>query len=117
MDEASELLMGMGFRKPISKLKMDDKAMIKNNLIDYYCLLKVKAEMDQFAEGLQDLGLLDMMRRQPALFKNLFVASTAAHLTPGKPIIIIVGGQCKHWFPNHCVVVVWIGSPHTCGYL
>ena len=32
MDEASELLMGTRFRKPISKLEMDDKAMIKNNL-------------------------------------------------------------------------------------
>lgn len=71
MDEAAEMLMGMGCKKPISKLKIDDKSMLKSSLIDYYCLLKVKAEMDQFAEGLKDLGLLETMRHHPSLFKSL----------------------------------------------
>ena len=86
MDEAAEMLMGMGCKKPISKLKIDDKSMLKSSLIDYYCLLKVKAEMDQFAEGLKDLGLLEMMQHHPSLFKSLFVAPTSTHFTPGKPI-------------------------------
>ena len=84
MDEAAEMLMGMGCKKPISKLKIDDKS-IKSSLIDYYCLLKVKAEMDQFAEGLKDLGLLEMMQHHLSLFKSLFIAPTSTHLTPGKP--------------------------------
>jgi len=63
MDEASELLMGMGFRKPILKLRT--------------------------------LGY-DAM---PAcMLTNLFVASTSTYLTPGKPIVIIVVSQGKHWF-------------------
>ena len=104
MDEATEMLMGMGCRKPISKLKIDDKPMLKSSLIDYYCLLKVKAEMDQFAEGLKDLGLLEMMRHQPSLFKSLFVAPTSTHLTPGRPITI---------YPLSSKGVKGMGLPHV----
>ena len=84
IDEAADLLLATGFRKPLTKLQVADRAMIKSSLLDYYCLLKVKAEIDQFSEGLEDLGLLAMMKRQPSLFKPLFVCNDSACLLPGK---------------------------------
>ena len=47
-------------------------------------MLKVKSEMDAFAEGLQVLGVLTMIRMYPDLFKPLFVADLTTRLTAGK---------------------------------
>ena len=43
MDEAAELLLSTGFRKPICSLAMEDKECLRSVLLDYHCLLKVKA--------------------------------------------------------------------------
>ena len=45
VNKASELLFVTGYRKAIGS---QDKGNIKAALLDYHCLLKVKAEMDQF---------------------------------------------------------------------
>ena len=37
-------------------------------------MVKVKAQMDQFAEGLDELGVMRLIRRFPELSKPLFVA-------------------------------------------
>ena len=50
IDEAAELILSTGFRKPLCSLALEDKASLKSILLDYHCMLKVKAEMDQFAE-------------------------------------------------------------------
>ena len=50
MNEAAELLLSTGFQKPICSLAMEDKECLRSVLLDYHCLLKVKAEMDQFAD-------------------------------------------------------------------
>lgn len=39
--------------------------------------------MDQFAEGLKSLGVLDMMKHHPNLFESLFVDGGSPPLTPG----------------------------------
>ena len=65
--EASGLLLETGFRKPISRLDMNDKAGLRSSLLDFHCLLKSKAASDQFAEGLSTLSVLDRMRAFPAL--------------------------------------------------
>ena len=83
MDEAAELLLSTGFRKPLCSLAMEDKECLRSVLLDYHCLLKVKAEMDQFAEGLKSLGVLDMLKRHPDLFSSLFVDGGSTPLTPG----------------------------------
>ena len=59
---------------------MSDKGRVRSALVDYHCMLKVKSEMDAFAEGLQVLGVLTMIRMYPDLFKPLFVADlTTSH--------------------------------------
>ena len=44
--------------------------------MDYHCMLKVKAAMDQFAEGLEELHVLEVMRKHSILMKPLFVNNT-----------------------------------------
>ena len=83
MDESAELLLSTGFRKPICQLIIEDKECLRSVLLDYHCLLKVKAEMDQFAEGLMSLGVLEMMKRYPELLSPLFVDAGSPPLSPG----------------------------------
>ena len=42
-------------------------------LVHILSLIKVKAETDQFTEGLEVLGLLSMVKKYPALLMPLFV--------------------------------------------
>lgn len=55
MDESAEPLLSTGFQKPICRLAIQDKECLRLVLLDYHCLLKAKAEMDQFAERLKSL--------------------------------------------------------------
>ena len=70
IDEVSGLLLETGFRKPILRLDMNDKACLCS---DFHCLLTSKAAITQFAEGLSTLSVLDRMKAFPALMKPLFV--------------------------------------------
>ena len=108
IDEAADLLLSSGFRKPLSELCMSDKLCVKSVLIDYHCLIKVrnffpcpfsyhfpmvslsnylakqvKAEMDHFIERLRVLGVLDMVKKHPLLFSPLFTDDNPTPLTAG----------------------------------
>ena len=76
IDEAANLLQETGYRKPICHLKMSHKDGLRSTLVDYHCMLKVKAAMDQFAEGLEELHVLEVMRKHSILMKPLFINNT-----------------------------------------
>ena len=86
-EEATDQLHQSGYRKPLCRLDLNDKNTLKSALVDYHCLLKVKAAMDQFCDGLQRVGALQLVRTHPKLLKPLFVADTSRVLTPGKPML------------------------------
>ena len=73
MDEATSLLLETGFSKPICELTLSDKSLLRSSLLDYHCMLKVKACMKQYMEGLNELGILDMIKKHPEAMKPLFV--------------------------------------------
>ncbi len=54
---------------------MRDQPALRSALLDYHCMLKAKAAMDQFCEGLEELGVLRMVRSFPAVMRPLFIAS------------------------------------------
>ena len=83
VDEAAELLFATGFRKAVCSLGLQHVSLIKSSLIDYHCLLKVKAEMDQFLEGLSLFGMLDAIRKKPEVMKPLFMAQTSNKVSAG----------------------------------
>jgi hypothetical protein len=45
-----------------------------SSLAFLYCLLNVKAELDQFCEGLKTFGVLSKMKDHPQMFRCLFVS-------------------------------------------
>ena len=65
---------------------MTDKCALKSALVDYYCLLKVKAAMDQYMEGLDELGILEMLKEHPGVMRPLFVS-------PSELIGFVIGLQ------------------------
>ena len=86
MDEAAALLFETGFRKPTVQLTVSDKITIKSSLLDYHCMIKVKAAMDQFAEGLDVLNVLQLIKRFHHLAKPMFVDNDSKVVTAGEEI-------------------------------
>ena len=92
IDEAMALLTEAGFRK----LTLDDKPEIRSTLLDYHLMVKVTMHMNQFAEGLKELKILDSICAQPLLLKPLFVVDTKKMSAGGyKDFIIII---IRVWF-------------------
>ena len=60
-----------------------DRQRLQEMILSYHCLLKVKAEMDQFWEGLSSLGVLQALTQNPSLMRNLFLSSSHK-LTAGR---------------------------------
>lgn len=75
IDEARSLVYETGFRKPLARLTMEDKGAVSTVLLNYHCMTKVKAAMDQFIEGLESLELLLRIRSDHSNWKDFFVDS------------------------------------------
>ena len=88
-EEAADQLHQSGYRKPLCCLDLNDKGTLKSALLDYHCLIKVKAAMDQFCEGLQQVGVLQLVKTHPSILKPLFVADTSRAFTPGKELCLL----------------------------
>ena len=74
VDEISALLMETGYRKPVTYLTLCDRPGLRATLMDYHCMLKAKAAMDQLAEGLQTIKVWDLIQKFPLLTKPFFVS-------------------------------------------
>lgn len=64
--EYESLVLETGFRIPLCRITCADKASVKNALRDYHSLVKIKSELDQFADGLKIMGVLQAMRKYPS---------------------------------------------------
>ena len=82
MDETMDLVLATGFPKPLQMLRVGDVQEVIQMLLQYHLFAKVKAEMDQFTDGLKALGFLDLLRQNPPLWEEYFVA-TETVLSPG----------------------------------
>ena len=72
-----------GFTKAIPCITMDDKITLIQTMTLHHVLLRSKAEMDQFCEGLQALGVLNAVREYPDLMRPFFTNSAVQNLTAG----------------------------------
>ena len=72
MDEAPDLLITTGIRKPVSHLTISDRFNPSATLFNYQLMAKAKVEVDQFCEGLNILGFLKAMRVTPNIFESDF---------------------------------------------
>ena len=74
VDKISELILETGYRKPFCRLIMAHRSELIAAMVDYHCMIKVKAAMDQYIEGLQSLKVLDLVRKFPSFSRPFFVA-------------------------------------------
>ncbi len=73
--EYEAVLLETGFSKPVSRLKLSDREVIRGSLLDYHCLVKVKAQMDQFGEGVEQAGVGKFLKTHSEALKPMFVAN------------------------------------------
>lgn len=77
-----DLLLVSGFRRPVSSLTLKDCQSLKQALLNYHLIAKVKAELDQFKEGLHLFEFYDLLLSDPEMWKPFFLYSSN-DLTPG----------------------------------
>lgn len=70
--ENANVLLETGSLMVLSSLKISDKANLLSLMIDYHCIIKPKAAIDQFIEGLQCSGIMHYMQHYPVIVKPLF---------------------------------------------
>ena len=87
------LLLETGFAKPIHTLRLDDRPGIVSMLKTFHCLIKVKAQVDQFVEGLSVLKIDKYIRDYPDILRPLFVNDTAQWAV-NSGMSIIITAQC-----------------------
>ena len=82
VDEVMELLLATWFQKPLAQLRPKDVDDLVGFLLEYHLFVKVKAEIDQFVEGLLTMEFLGHLRKNPSLWQDVLVLSKD-NLTPG----------------------------------
>ena len=75
---ACDVLLECGYAKPLSKLKAIDVPQLIKNATLHSTILKIKSELDQFIDGLNEAGILHSIRQYPDFFRPLFVSSGTA---------------------------------------
>ena len=80
----STLLFETGYRKPPRSFTLADRNEIVSLLTTYHCLIKVKAEVDQFIEGLKVLNVDELVRKHPNEMKPFFLDGFFEPLTAGE---------------------------------
>ena len=93
--------MATGFRRRLALLSLKDVDDLVGFLLEYHLFVKVKAEIDQFVEGLMTLGFLGHLRKNPSLWQNFFVLSEDK-LTPGLFIHVLYYLKCLTMFMASC---------------
>lgn len=88
-EENSTLLFETGYDKPLNQLELDDVEGIKAALTDYHCMVKVKAAMDQFLDGLHMGGVAEYVKSHLHLLKPL-LQHVPHRVDPGLWDIIIL---------------------------
>lgn len=78
------ILLETGYRKSVQSLTLSDRPRLVKNL-KLYALVRSKAELDQFCEGLRECGVLEAVRQHPAVMEPYFL-----HM----PMELSAGEQC-----------------------
>lgn len=82
------MILETGFRKGLPLLVIADKESLKSALRDHHTLTKIKPEVDQFMDGLKEVGVLDMIRKYPVLMSKLFVREDQKKIDKSTPAIL-----------------------------
>ena len=81
--DSSEVLTQAGYTKPLNLVTMEMKGQLIRALLIHFGLLCVKAELDQFKEGLLKGILLIEIQHNHSLFLPVFTSDGEEPLTAG----------------------------------
>ena len=79
-----DLITEAGYTKPLPLLNMSDKVQLMRTLMLYFTILRSRSVLDQLAEGLSVLGVLEAMKLYPQLMEPLFIRGKQKPLTACK---------------------------------
>lgn len=79
----ADIFLNSGYSKPITAVKLSDRDNLLKTIKLHHCLLRMKADIDQFQLGLATLGVGDAIKAHPQLFEPLFAHNKTAPLTAG----------------------------------
>ena len=71
----------IGVAQPTQNLSLRDSMRIVKSCAAHFTIHSVKAELDQICDGLNCMGVLQLIRENPALFRPLFLPHPPAPLT------------------------------------
>ena len=80
----TDLIIEAGYTKALPLLNMSDEVQLMRTLMLYYTVLRSRSVLDQLAEGLSVLGVLQAIKQYPKMMEPLFVGGKQKTLTAGK---------------------------------
>ena len=92
--DACDMLTACGFTKPIATLVEDDVCQLIKCVTLHSTIFQIKAELDQFIQGLSDAGVLEMLQNHAHLLQSFFVYSPQL-LTAGLVFIVRMNGHIQ----------------------
>lgn len=90
------MILETGYKKPLASLVLSDKPAIIS-VLKSHMLMKVKAELDQFCEGLGTCGILSFIRLHPSVMSSCFIhtpVDLTAGVSPEIVLALLYGGKC-----------------------
>ena len=81
--DMADCLIQCGITRPLTQLRIEDVPSLVQSIALYATVLKVKAALDQFVDGLKEACILTCIQEYPHLFRDLFVKSSTDCLDPG----------------------------------
>ena len=81
--DAAEVLAQAGYTKPLNLVTLETRGHVARALMIHFGLLSVKAELDQFKEGLLKGMLLIEIQQNSNLFLPVFTSEGEKPLTAG----------------------------------
>ena len=76
-------LLDYGILKPATSFSIEDKVDIVHAIALHHVILRSKAEMDQFCDGLQSCGVLNAIRNNSSVTRSFFTVCGSPKLTTG----------------------------------
>lgn len=90
MFDNSEILAAAGYTKPLNQVSLENRTHLIRALSVHFGLLIIKAEIDQFKEGLlKGMQLLVELQKHPELFAPVFTCAGEKPLTAGNYVFTL----------------------------
>lgn len=78
-----DLLFECGFNKPVTRIELKDKIALVHSVALQKVILNSLAELNQFKDGLESLGVAEAIRAHPSLLQSFYCSANKIELTAG----------------------------------